>query len=241
VTRILQAEARRIAGRVQQDGADAAQDETLWAEHEQNLTNTLLPYITNLALFGVRKVRESLAESEAIGINWSLANERAAEWARQYVGDRSKTLTETTRKLVREQVAQWIESGETLPDLVRRVGTIVQNPVRAEMIAVTEATNTYAEANSAAWSEAGYGAAGFRPAAHVSCRCYLQPYKLPDGSKVQVWYTARDEHVCKQPLAVPWKAEPAKGCRELHTTVVSQGEYVGMKLADAIRVARAKG
>jgi len=238
VQSVLEAEAQRIADRIANQGAEALDDQWLWATHQRAIHDALVPQIEALALFGVQKVRQALGD-QAVNINWSLANERAAAWARQYVGERSVTLTETTRKLAQQQVAQWIQASETTPDLVKRIGAIVRNPVRAEMIAITEATNTYAEANNQAWTEAGYARAVYRPAAHVRCRCYLQPYKLPDGTRVQVWYTARDERVCTQPLTVPWSEGPIEGCRALHTVVVSEGDYLGMKLADAIRKARA--
>jgi len=240
VAALLAQEAQRIAQRVADDGPGALSDTVLWTQHQQNLYNALLPHIEELALFGVEKVRERLSEADAVGINWNLANDRAADWARQYAGQRSRTLTATTRKQVQKQVGDWVQAGEALPDLIQRIGAIVDNPARAEMIAVTEATNTYGEANAQAWAAAGYDPAAYKPAAHVNCRCYLQPYKLADGRKVQVWYTARDELVCKQPLTVPWKSSPAVGCRELHTTVISEGPYLGLKLSEAIRLAKSQ-
>lgn len=236
VNAFLTAQAQRIVERIQRDG-ERFDDDLLWTDEQRRLEDALRPEIEALALFGVQKVREALGE-QAVGINWDLANSRAAEWARQYAGERSKTLTETTRTSVREQLGQWIENAETLPDLIQRVSTVVDNPVRAEMIAITEATNSYAEANAQAWGEAGYSPAIYRPAAHVRCRCYLQPYKLPDGARVMVWYTARDERVCTQPLTVPWQGDPVQGCRALHTVVVSKGDYTGMKLSAAIAQAK---
>jgi hypothetical protein len=121
-----------------------------------------------------------------------------------------------------------------LPDLIERItglqhptGGSLFGPVRAEMIAVTEATNVYAEANAIAWQAAGVLPAVFKPAGHVRCRCWLTTKRLPDGRRVMVWQTARDELVCTQDITTPWGV--VQGCRELHNVIVSECEYLGKK------------
>lgn len=211
----------------------------------------MLPTIEALAVFGVQKVKETLSPSEAVGINWDLANQQAADWARAHAEERSRLISETTRKRIAKaggqltdvygEVATWIEQPEAMGDLVARINQIVDNPARAEAIAVTEATVTFADANTAGWAAAGYEPAAVKPAAHVMCRCYVQPYKLPDGTKVIVWYTAQDERVCTDtPILVTWQSEPMEGCRSMHTRVVSAGPYEGMTLGEAIRESRRK-
>jgi hypothetical protein len=208
------------------------------------------PAVEALAVFGVQKVKETLSPSESVGINWDLANQQAADWARAHAEERSRLISQTTRdkiakaqgqlKDVYGEVATWIEQPEAMPDLINRITVIVGDPKRAEAIAVTEATATFADANTNAWATAGYERVVVKPDYHVNCRCYTQPYKLPDGTKVIVSYTARDELVCKTTkIEVPWQAEPMMGCRAMHTVVISGGEYSGMKLSDAIREARA--
>jgi hypothetical protein len=126
-----------------------------------------------------------------------------------------------------------------MPDLVARINKIVRDPARAEAIAVTEATATFADANTGAWATAGYETAVVKPPAHPRCRCWPQPYKLADATKVIVWYTARDELVCRTTkIEVPWQVQPMEGCRSMHTRVISGGEYSGMKLSEAIRESR---
>lgn len=211
----------------------------------------MLPVIEALAVFGVQKVRETLSPSESVGINWDLANQQAADWARAHAEERSQLISQTTRdRIARAQgkledvygeVATWIEQPEAMPDLIGRINKIVGDPARAEAIAVTEATATFADANTSAWAAAGYVPVVVKPDYHVNCRCYTQPYKLPDGTKVIVSYTARDELVCKTTkIQVPWQPEPMKGCRSMHTVVISGGDYSGMKLSDAIAEARRK-
>ena len=58
-----------------------------------------------------------------------------------------------------------------MPELIERVDSFLNNPIRAETIAVTEATRTYAEGNMVAWRESG----------------------VVNG---RIWQTALDELVC---------------------------------------------
>lgn len=213
------------------------EDPTLWAAAEETLRTAIEPILLELAARGVQRVIETLGNS-GISVNWNLANERAADWARIHSGELIKGVQETTKRAVGEQVAQWTQSSEGLDGLVKRIsgmqndeGGQVFGRRRAETIAITEATNTYAEANATGWQQAGYAPASYRPAAHVRCRCYLQPYRLPDGTKVMVWYTARDERVCKQELKTPWGK--VKGCRDLHQVIVSEGPMLGKKVERA--------
>lgn len=234
---------------MQAEGPEILASDALWAEHQLNIYNGMLSTVEALAAFGVQKVRETLSPSESAGINWDLANQQAADWARAHAEERSRLISQSTRDKIAKargkledvygEVATWIEQPEAMGDLVNRITAIVGDPVRAEAIAVTEATATFADANTNAWAQAGYEPAVVKPAYHVRCRCYTQPYKLSDGTKVIVSYTARDELVCKNtPIEVPWQSKPMEGCRSMHTRVISGGDYSGMKLSDAIREAQ---
>ena len=105
-------------------------------------------------------------------------------------------------KQVQEAMASWIQSGDPLSALENTLGPIF-GTVRAQMIAATEITRIFAEANSKAWSSTGFvnkvqwqtardervcpicgpkagqlydvGDSGNRPPAHIRCRCWLQP------------------------------------------------------------------
>lgn len=234
----LDAEARRFVAELRKFGANALQNAEMWAEHERRLLAAIQGPMQQLAAFGVERVRRTLTAGEAVNINWNLANQRAVDWALSHAVERARLLSDTTRKMISNAqtkvediygaVSEWAAQPEALPDLIRRIQEIVPNPVRAEMIAVTESTSTFADANSAAWAELGYAAAVYRPASHPNCRCYLQPYKLPNGQRVQVWYTAVDELVCTQPLTTPWGE--VEGCQDLHMVIVSEGEYLGMSV-----------
>ena len=82
-------------------------------------------------------------------------------------------VTESTKEAVREAVATWIETGAPLGDLARAL-TPTFGPIRAEMIAATEVTRAYAEANGMVWRRLGEQGIIFK----------------------REWRTARDERVC---------------------------------------------
>jgi SPP1 gp7 family putative phage head morphogenesis protein len=79
-------------------------------------------------------------------------------------------ITDTLQKQSIDIIQKWIRGGEPLPALVQRL-TPVFGEARAERIAVTEVTRTYASGNLAAWKSTG----------------------LVTG---KMWATAEDEKVC---------------------------------------------
>ncbi len=164
------------------------------------------------------------------GADWALVNQRAADWARDFVGDEIKGILDTTRAAVRTAVQNWTETGQELPDLVKRLTPTFGRP-RAELIASTEVTRAFSEANNLAWQELGLPAMAFRSPAHPRCRCWQRPEILPNREWVIVWQTAVDERVCSVPVAVPWGGTVA-GCGGLHGRIVSEGPYLGEYFQD---------
>lgn len=228
---LLQNQADELIFKLSEGDPTVLEDAVVWATMAEAMRKAIEPLLVELAELGVERVKQVLGGS-AINVNWSLANGRATDWARVHAGELVTKVTDTTRKAVGEAVAQWSQTDEGLSGLIDRIsamkedgGKPVFNRNRAEMIAVTEATNTFAAANAEAWEKAGYKKAVYLPGAHIRCRCYIQPWTMPDGTKVMVWYTARDERVCVQELTTPWGK--VKGCRDLHQVVISEGEYLG--------------
>jgi len=219
---------------IQANGPTATSDPETWTTERERLLREITPTLLEIARSASGRVRNSLGAAAA-GVDWNLANDQAVQWARDNAGQLVRRVTDTTRKEVASLVSEWAQSSEGLQGLVDQIASLgdddarpIFNRVRAERIAVTEATNTYAGANSTAWSAAGYAPAAYKPGGHVGCRCYIQPFRMPDGTKVMVWYTARDERVCAQPLKTPWGT--VSGCRALHRTVISEGQYMGKKV-----------
>lgn len=228
LTRFFSGESHRLQQLVKQDGPQVLSTEAAWLEHEQKLANELAPIMDSLSRFAVGQVQEMVGAQVPQITNWELVNRNAAEYARQYSADLVSDITDTTRARLREAVATWTESGEGIGRLTDRIDEIVDDRSRARLIAISESTTNFAESSDRAWTAMGYAPAVYKPAAHPNCRCYPQPARLPDGSKVQVWYTVRDERVCRQSLETPWGR--VEGCRDLHLTIISDGPWLGKKL-----------
>ena len=230
---VLRGQADQLVAKLRENGDPAMlEDAALWSAMTAELRGVIEPILLELTQQAVTRVQATLGKT-AISVNWELANEQAAAWAKQHAGELVSGVMDTTKREIGALVAEWTQTGEGLEGLTRRIGNLTEEgsrifgPERAETIAITEATNTYASANALSWQQAGYAPAAYRPAAHVKCRCYLQPWRMRDGTKVLVWYTARDERVCTQPLQTPWGQ--VNGCRELHRVVVSEGSHLGKK------------
>ena len=105
-----------------------------------------------------------------LGFDYTIANTAAREWARQYVFDLVRGIESTTQNGLREAVSRWIDSGESLPALVRDIQPMFTRQ-RAKLIAQTETTRAYAEAER-------------------------RTYQSIDEVSGLEWRTARDERVC---------------------------------------------
>lgn len=100
-------------------------------------------------VFGIR-----VKQGGPITIDWQVANNAAAEWARQYGFDLIKGLTETTRKRLWAELEQFVQNQESLPELIVRLEDLF-GIRRANLIGVTETTRLYYNGNKVAWKESG--------------------------------------------------------------------------------------
>lgn len=183
----------------------------------------LLPFSEEAVDIGITDETQRIEEELTIGVDWGLANSRASEWAREHVAKLVKkrsrmfrqTLVDTDIENIRNEVANWIESQETFPDLVTRLEKIVVDPGRAELIGSTESTRAYAAGRSITWEGAGFidplqsqEAKDHFPL-HPRCRCW--PVFRPGVGVIH--RTARDEHVC--PICRPWSDKVVVAVKEL--------------------------
>ena len=105
-------------------------------------------------------IRDSLGVSVAIdqlgpiGFDWTLANIAARDWAQQHAGALIRQIDDVTTRGVRQSVARWIENGEPLETLIQDLD-IYFGPARAGLIATTEVTNAFAQANEIAYQQSG--------------------------------------------------------------------------------------
>lgn len=141
-----------------------------WAAERKALTAALLPAIEGMVLAGAEAAVAELEAAMAIGVDWALINDAALEWARTYTFELVKGITKTSRTLLQTQLANWIEAGESLPEMWARLEPIYGS-ARAELIGTTEVTRAFAEGNELAWMQS----------------------RVISGKE---WRTAADERVC---------------------------------------------
>jgi len=89
-----------------------------------------------------------------IGIDWAMVNAEVLRWVEAYAFELIRGLDARSRSAVGEAIQRWASNGLPLADLVEELAPIF-GPVRAELIAATEVTRAYAEANLRAWRASG--------------------------------------------------------------------------------------
>lgn len=213
------------------DIANIGNDSSFWLQLDNLLNRSVLPIVQQIA----QKAVKDTVNSIAITVSYDMTNMAASEWAMLYSASQITKVNDTTKDAVRKAISEWIASGENggiqqlrklLGELKDGNGQPLFDEARAKRIAQSELTSIYAGAKAKALEANGYRRAIFIPRAHTNCRCYIQPATAPDGTKVIVWYTARDEMVCTREIETPFGT--VKGCKELHRTIVSEG-YAGQK------------
>ena len=177
-----------------------------WADWENGYIEDIQPFMREGAQIGLDLAVGELESRFSVSVEPGRVDSAIAAWANQntmwLIRENSpvfkQTITETDRKILREELAAWIETGGTFPELVERLqNSIMISHARAEMIAITEATRAYAAAQQIAWKESGV-------VTHNR------------------WNTARDEVVC--PICRPLDGQEV----ELGTSFISsEGGDVG--------------
>jgi len=120
---------------------------------------------------------ELFRNSVSIGLDYSLVNDRALDWAGSYAGELIKGVNETSKKLVGNAIQRFISTpGFTLGDISSQLNDIF-GVERARTIAVTETTRSYAE---------GERLAGL-----------MMKEEYPDVKVIKTWFTNRDDIVCE--------------------------------------------
>ena len=133
--------------------------------------------IAELVVFLTAAAREGIkifGEKSNVKLDLTLVNTKAANWARKYAGEVIDGLNKTTRAALKEAIAAFVDTpGMTIGDAMKLMPF---EPERARMVAVTEITRTYAEANQLAANELAE--------------------EFPGVQVTKVWFTNNDDLVC---------------------------------------------
>jgi SPP1 gp7 family putative phage head morphogenesis protein len=147
-----------------------AVDKQFWMFEQEELFRILFPEILGAALSAAEDAAIGLGASYGVGVDWGLVNQTVRQWVSRYTFDLVTRVTDTSARFLQQAIADWIQTGQPLKDLVKQIAPMF-GPVRAKMIAATEVTRAYAEGNRQAWKQSG----------------------LVNGVR---WMTGRDEIVC---------------------------------------------
>lgn len=114
-------------------------DSEAWAAEQVLLAAAVSDVIAELIATGGKA--GELTYGITVGMNPLHAEVLKA--ARLHVAQLVSQVTETTRDLIRESIKQSIDRGENITKSVERLKKVINNPVRAELIARTESVNSY--------------------------------------------------------------------------------------------------
>jgi hypothetical protein len=153
--------------------------QSFWDDIGLELGQVVLPFEDRVYL----EAAQRLMSESPVGVDWSLVNEAASNWSRNYGSQLIKDISATSQRATQEAVANYYEQGWTIGDLRKKLGSIY-GPVRAEMIAVTEVTRAAAEGE----------------------RGMVAELRNQGIEMVPVWQTNNDELVC--PICGPKHNKP---------------------------------
>jgi len=174
IRRILYRRFRRQAARVREyfelvhpDRKASLPTEYLEDDQDQGVLIRLLIAAVNGGV-------ELFAETVSIGYDWSAVNMDAAQWAAEYAGELIQGIDETTLQAVQQALEMFITTpGLTIGDVMN---ALPFGEDRAQRIAVTELTRSYAQGQLIAGEK-------------------LQK-DYPDMKVTKTWFTNADDIVC---------------------------------------------
>ncbi len=168
------------------------------AEHNPKIRDILRRRLQQSADLGVFVAVDQFS-TIGLGIDWTLANQAAAQWVERYTFELVRGIEETTRQRLQTAVTEWVNNGDPLSELTKEL-TPTFGKRRAKLIAQTETTRAYSEGNVQAYQTSGLVTRSpkLQPPqdSHPGCRCWLVLGESADGQWVYIWKTSNDERVC---------------------------------------------
>lgn len=117
----------------------ANKTDEVWQGEAVDLTKAVIDALTMLTVTG--------AQYGEIEYGITLGVTELTDWiltaAREHTAGLVTQVTDTNRKLIQEAIKKGIALGEDRDAMVARIRKVINNPVRAEMIAQTESVNAY--------------------------------------------------------------------------------------------------
>jgi len=185
------AQQSRIAAQIQADPQSLD-----WSREPKLLAEAVTPLFEQTATLAAKQAITQLP----VTVDWGLVNQPVLARARTAAAAFGDQTTATAQERTAARIADWVEAGGTMDDLIASVAEVWSGP-RADVAAVTEVTGLYAEGNRAAWHESNVVSGmtirttedeavcdvcgplantevdfdGDLPPFHPSCRCWVTP------------------------------------------------------------------
>jgi hypothetical protein len=145
-------------------------DPQFWIDEAGELYDNTAAVVLRVYQAGGMYAARQLPLWSQVLTSWEAFNRSAIEYLRWYRLNTVPQINDTTRRLAVDAIEEWIRSGARFQNLIGMLEPIF-GETRAERIAVTEVTRTFAQGNISAWKATGV-------------------------VTEKVWRTARDELVC---------------------------------------------
>lgn len=130
---------------------DATQ-QSFWNTERQVLFELLFPLFKDSMTSEAKNAYDELAGIVDAGIAWDIVNDQALAWANTQTSMVVSQITKTSMNGFLTEFEPWVNSGEPLNVLIDSLAQYY-DPIRAEMIAVTETTRAFAQANIGTWRQ----------------------------------------------------------------------------------------
>ncbi len=130
---------------------DATQ-QSFWNGERQTLFELLFPLFKSSMTDEAKSAYDELAGIVDAGVAWDIVNDQALSWANTQTSLVVSQITKTSMNGFLTEFEPWVNSGEPLDVLIDSLSQYY-DPVRAEMIAVTETTRAFAQANIGTWRQ----------------------------------------------------------------------------------------
>ena len=119
--------------------AVASASDVVWKGEALDLQKAIIEAINIIMAIGV----DAAIERYGLPLYVDSIQDFVAVAAEKHVAQLVSGVTETTRDKIRLAIKQSLSRGETTSQAIERLQTIINNPVRAEMIAQTESVNSW--------------------------------------------------------------------------------------------------
>lgn len=130
---------------------DATQ-QSFWSAERQVLFELLFPLFKDAMTSEAKNAYDELAGIVDIGLAWDIVNDQAIGWANTQTSLVVSQITKTSMSGFLTEFEPWVNSGEPLDVLIEKLGQYY-DPVRAEMIAVTETTRAFSMSSINTWKQ----------------------------------------------------------------------------------------